>query len=139
LNTDASQLSTATTNGTILRLFNTTSGEQLLERRRGNSPCTVNWVNFDDENHCLALASDTKTIHLFKSDSSTQIGKGWLYDGADSFAQFYLSAQDTAAPACNFAVSHAGKLHVFCLGSRKYYCAAVREGQLQATHQVSLL
>ena len=65
LNKDGSILATASDKGTLIRLFNTATGEIIQELRRGTENAEIYSIAFDDTNRFLAVSSDRKTIHIF--------------------------------------------------------------------------
>ena len=65
LNKDGSILATASEKGTLIRLFDTTTGDIIKELRRGTENAEIYSVAFDDSNRFLAVSSDRKTIHIF--------------------------------------------------------------------------
>ena len=65
LNKDGSILATASEKGTLIRLFDTTTGDIIKELRRGTENAEIYSVAFDDTNRFLAVSSDRKTIHIF--------------------------------------------------------------------------
>ena len=65
LNKDGSILATASEKGTLIRLFDTSTGDIIKELRRGTENAEIYSVAFDDTNRFLAVSSDRKTIHIF--------------------------------------------------------------------------
>ena len=65
LNADGTLVATASQKGTIIRIFNTQSGERLQELRRGSEYAQIYSAAFDLKNTFLAISSDSGTIHLF--------------------------------------------------------------------------
>ena len=66
LNQAGTLLATASTQGTLLRVFDPKTGTQLGEFRRGSTPTTICDLSFDNESKYLTCASDKGTIHIFK-------------------------------------------------------------------------
>ena len=65
LNKDGTILATASDKGTLIRLFDTSTGEPIQELRRGSENADIFSIAFDDSNKFLAVSSDRKTIHIF--------------------------------------------------------------------------
>ncbi|KAF6021586.1 WDR45 [Bugula neritina] len=65
LNSDGSKVATASEHGTIIRLFNTTTKEKLLELRRGQDPARVFSISFSPDSSALCVTSDKGTVHIF--------------------------------------------------------------------------
>jgi WD40 repeat protein len=58
-------LVTASTKGTLLRVFNTETGEQIIELRRGADQAVITDVSIDPANKMVVCTSDKGTIHIF--------------------------------------------------------------------------
>ena len=68
LNRDGSILATTSEQGTLIRLFNTQSGEKVSEVRRGSEQALIKHLAFDwDTGSFLSCCSDKNTIHIFKT------------------------------------------------------------------------
>ena len=65
LNAEGSLLATASEKGTLIRLFNSHTGELLTELRRGSEKCTLYSVAFSSTSHWLLASSDRGTVHVF--------------------------------------------------------------------------
>lgn len=73
LSKEARMLATMSEKGTLIRLFNPESGEQLHELRRGSEPAIIHGLQFEHETSKFLLCSSNKdTIHVYNVDS---IGK----------------------------------------------------------------
>lgn len=66
LNYDGSKLATTSDRGTILRIFNTKTGENINEFRRGTGAALIYYLNFSFDDSYIALSSDHGTGHIFK-------------------------------------------------------------------------
>lgn len=65
LNLLGTKLATASERGTLIRVFDTTTGTKLTELRRGTNPATIYCINFDHDSSKLVVSSDHGTIHIF--------------------------------------------------------------------------
>lgn len=65
LSTDATLLATASEQGTLLRIFNTKTLDQLAEFRRGVDQAIIYRLAFSPGNRWLACTSDKGTLHIF--------------------------------------------------------------------------
>lgn len=60
-------LSTCSEKGTLIRIFNTTTGEPLKELRRGSDETVINWLNFSLNDNLILCRSAKGTIHIFNT------------------------------------------------------------------------
>jgi len=58
-------IATASTQGTLIRVFSLPQCEKLYDLQRGSSPCTIFSISFNYEATCIAVSSSKRTIHLF--------------------------------------------------------------------------
>lgn len=65
LNFEGTRLATASIKGTLIRVFDTTSGERLFELRRGAEKVDIHSISFSPNSEWLAVSSDKGTIHVF--------------------------------------------------------------------------
>jgi len=65
LNSDGTLLATASDKGTLIRIFDTLTGNMLQEVRRGSEKAVIYSLCFNAQSTLLACSSDRGTIHLF--------------------------------------------------------------------------
>ena len=65
LNFDGSRLATASETGTLIRIFDTSTGAALQEVRRGADKAEIYSLAFNQTSQWLACSSDRGTIHIF--------------------------------------------------------------------------
>ncbi|CAG9827591.1 unnamed protein product [Diabrotica balteata] len=65
LNQQGTRLATASYQGTLIRVWDTTSKNLLVELRRGSDPATVYCINFSRDSDYLCCSSDKGTVHIF--------------------------------------------------------------------------
>lgn len=65
LNFEGTLLATASDKGTIIRLFNPSTGEGLKELRRGSDKAEIYSISIDVESNWLGCTSDKGTVHIF--------------------------------------------------------------------------
>jgi WD40 repeat protein len=53
------------TQGTLIRVFDTASGNQLHELRRGSGEADITCINFSPDSTMLCVSSNHPTIHIF--------------------------------------------------------------------------
>ncbi|KAL3232300.1 Autophagy-related protein 18 [Nakaseomyces bracarensis] len=63
---DGSLIATASDKGTIIRVFNTSTGSKLYQFRRGTYPTKIYSLSFSQDNMFLTVTCSTKTVHIFK-------------------------------------------------------------------------
>lgn len=68
-------LATASSKGTIIRVFNTKTGQRVYQFRRGSYPARIHCLNFSLRDDLLAASSDSGTTHIFKLQN-TKISEG---------------------------------------------------------------
>lgn len=73
LSHDGRLLATASTKGTLVRIFNTHDGTLLQELRRGSDRAEIYSLSFSSPSQWLAVSSDRGTIHVF--GLKTNLGK----------------------------------------------------------------
>lgn len=66
LNNSGSLVATASTRGTIIRVFEVNSGDRLYEFRRGSTPTGICTIRFHPSSRWLAAASSHGSIHIFR-------------------------------------------------------------------------
>ncbi|KAH7427604.1 hypothetical protein KP509_10G051600 [Ceratopteris richardii] len=95
LSHDVSLLATASTKGTLIRLFNTTDGTKVQELRRGVDRADIHSIAFSTPSYWLVVSSDKGTIHLFcLNDPSSLKGRGG--GSTSSYVSFPLSLSSNA-------------------------------------------
>lgn len=65
LNLQGTRLATASEKGTLIRVFDTASGQIINELRRGANAANIYCINFNHDSTCLCVSSDHGTIHIF--------------------------------------------------------------------------
>ena len=65
-------LATCSEKGTIVRLYEVSTGKKLNEFRRGSDPVHITCLEFNDNASVLLVSSDKGTIHLFNTEISDE-------------------------------------------------------------------
>ncbi len=87
LNADGSRLATASERGTLIRVWDTLTGDKVHEFRRGLEVVTITSLTFDLDTTRLVVCSDKGTAHVFslirdtKAEDSTNRKSTLLYIG----------------------------------------------------------
>ncbi len=76
LNYDGTKLATASEKGTLIRIFDTTTGANLQEVRRGAGNADIYSICFNSTSQWLAVSSDKGTIHVFSLNKAKANGGG---------------------------------------------------------------
>uniref|UniRef100_A0A224XML6 WD repeat domain phosphoinositide-interacting protein 3 n=1 Tax=Panstrongylus lignarius TaxID=156445 RepID=A0A224XML6_9HEMI len=65
LNLHGTRLATASEKGTLIRIFDTSTGDKLMELRRGANTAQIYCINFNQDSTWLCVGSDHGTVHIF--------------------------------------------------------------------------
>ncbi|XP_035891621.1 WD repeat domain phosphoinositide-interacting protein 3 [Anopheles stephensi] len=65
LNLQGTRLATASDRGTLIRIFDTSSGAKVAELRRGSNQAKIYCINFNHQSTSVVVSSDHGTIHVF--------------------------------------------------------------------------
>ncbi|XP_060521844.1 WD repeat domain phosphoinositide-interacting protein 3 isoform X2 [Cylas formicarius] len=68
LNLQGTRLASASEKGTLIRVFDTCSGERIAELRRGAHQANIYCINFNHTSTLLCVSSDHGTVHIFALD-----------------------------------------------------------------------
>jgi len=107
LSPDGSLVATASVKGTLIRIFETHTGKQVNEVRRGAEKAKICDIIIDPENQYLSCSSDTGTVHIFSIASKEVENKksvfsslgGSYFSSQWSFGQFKVND-----PRCKIAL-----------------------------------
>lgn len=66
LNNKGTILATASNKGTLIRLFETSTGKLIQELRRGSTVATIQFITFSPNSKYLCVSSDRDSIHIFE-------------------------------------------------------------------------
>ncbi|CAB3396548.1 unnamed protein product [Caenorhabditis bovis] len=72
-NSDGTKLATASTKGTVIRVYGVPHGERLFEFRRGMSRyVSIHSLAFSPDSNYLCSSSNTETVHVFKLEKTEE-------------------------------------------------------------------
>jgi len=72
LNLDGTLLATASDKGTLIRIWDTATGNKIQEVRRGGDKATIYSIAFSHDNQFICTSSDKGTIHIFCLDENIE-------------------------------------------------------------------
>jgi len=143
LNLDGTRLATASEQGTVIRVWDTNTGEQVAKLRRGKDRAEINCLTFSKDSAWLCVSSDKGTVHVFglggtKGPDEAKIQKSRLsfmtgflptslddYVGSDfSYAQLHLGIPQSI---CAFGENNS-VIVIGADGSFYKYCFDEQEG-----------
>ena len=70
VNPDGTLIASASVKGTVIKIFNSDTGELLQNLRRGSNTATITGIVFHPALPIIACASDRESIHLFEIQQS---------------------------------------------------------------------
>ncbi|XP_077980014.1 WD repeat domain phosphoinositide-interacting protein 3 [Glandiceps talaboti] len=91
LNLQGSKLATASDKGTLIRVFDTCTGSQLQELRRGSGSASIYCINFNQDSSLLCVSSDHGTVHIFALEDPKKNKQSSL--ASASFLPKYFSSK----------------------------------------------
>ena len=81
LNFDGTRLATASDKGTLIRLWDTHTGEPLRELRRGTDRAEIYCISFNLASTFLACSSDKGTVHIFSlAETNSRTNPGFQHN-----------------------------------------------------------
>jgi len=72
LNLQGTRIASASEKGTLIRVFDTATGQMLNELRRGANTAQIYCINFNHDSTWLCVSSDHGTVHVFSVDDQNQ-------------------------------------------------------------------
>lgn len=92
VNQQGTLIATASSKGTLIRVWDTTRRNQLVELRRGSDPATLYCINFSMGSEYLCCSSDKGTVHIFAL-KDTELNKRSTWRGMGPFLGDYVQSQ----------------------------------------------
>ncbi|KAK6169147.1 WD repeat domain phosphoinositide-interacting protein 3 [Patella vulgata] len=91
MNLQGTRLATASEKGTLIRVFDTSTGTQLHELRRGANSANIYCINFSHDSSLLCVSSDHGTVHIFSTEDPKKNKQSSL--ASASFLPKYFSSK----------------------------------------------
>ena len=104
-NTDATLFATASTKGTVIRVFSIPSAQHLMTFRRGSYSCTINSLCFSPCSKYLSAGSSSGTVHIFSLESNKDGDKSSSSSDKPKAASVFSISNILPEPAQEFAES----------------------------------
>ena len=149
LNTDGSRLATASERGTLIRVWDTMTGDKVHEFRRGLEVVTITSLTFDLDTTRLVVCSDKGTAHVFSlmRDKANNRKSTLLYIGGylpEYFSSEWSSVSFEVPPGsiCTFSNNSIDTVYAITPNSRflKYtYDTETATGQCVETIDINRL
>ena len=102
LNNQGTIVATASEKGTLIRLFDSQTRQQLVELRRGTDAAVLHCINFNKDSSYLCAASDKGTVHIFAL-KDTALNRRSAFAKAGKVAPF-KKYTDSQWSFCHFTV-----------------------------------
>lgn len=140
LSRDGKLLATASGKGTLVRIFNTLTGDQLNEVRRGADQAVISDISFDPDNKFVAVASDKGTIHLYNiNDEGNQKSSFSALSGLVSyFGSKWSASQMRIGDTYSKCALNNGKVFAITTAGN-YFVGQIEEGNIKVDKQYSLI
>jgi len=134
INQGGSLVATASSKGTLVRIWDTVRRVQLVELRRGADQARIYCINFSHSSEWLCCSSDKGTVHIFalqdyrlnKRSALASIGVGGAYAGSQWSLASFTVPQECAAICAFGTQSSVQHIYAVCMdGSfHKYHFSA---------------
>eukprot|EP00038_Savillea_parva_P003194 m.122221 g.122221 ORF g.122221 m.122221 type:complete len:350 (+) comp11100_c0_seq1:204-1253(+) len=136
LNRAGTYLATASEKGTLIRVFDTASGNQLHELRRGSGEADITCINFSPDNSMLCVSSNHPTIHIFALPAKGADSKGSTFLPSSLFSAKSVAKFTVSCPSSVCTFSNDGKtVIVICYDGTFYRCRFSSKGEPEMTIQ----
>ncbi|KAL1453254.1 hypothetical protein WDU94_007410, partial [Cyamophila willieti] len=127
LNQHGTRLATASYKGTLIRVFDTQTGNKLTELRRGANTASIYCINFNHDSSLLCVSSDHGTVHIFSVDSASNLNKQSSLASASFLPKYFASSwsfckfQIPADPPCIVAFGADSNSIIVICADGSYY------------------
>ncbi|XP_005656917.1 WD repeat domain phosphoinositide-interacting protein 3 isoform X1 [Sus scrofa] len=91
LNLQGTRIATASEKGTLIRIFDTSSGHLIQELRRGSQAANIYCINFNQDASLICVSSDHGTVHVFAAEDPKRNKQSSL--ASASFLPKYFSSK----------------------------------------------
>lgn len=105
LNLQGTRLATSSERGTLIRIFDTATGQKTAELRRGSNQAKIYCINFNQQSTSVVVASDHGTIHVFNLEEPSKDNPGL------QILPKYFSSHWSF---CKFSIPTGPSIHCIC-------------------------
>ncbi|KAK0043804.1 WD repeat domain phosphoinositide-interacting protein 3 [Biomphalaria pfeifferi] len=91
MNMQGTKLATSSEKGTLIRVFDTATGHQIHELRRGANSANIYCISFNSDSTMLCVSSDHGTVHIFSTEDEKKNKQSPL--ASASFLPKYFSSK----------------------------------------------
>ncbi|XP_059527600.1 WD repeat domain phosphoinositide-interacting protein 3 isoform X2 [Myotis daubentonii] len=91
LSLQGTRIATASEKGTLIRIFDTSSGHLIQELRRGSQAANIYCINFNQDASLICVSSDHGTVHIFAAEDPKRNKQSSL--ASASFLPKYFSSK----------------------------------------------
>jgi len=121
LNNNATRLATASDKGTLIRLWDTTTKQRLIEFRRGADPAQIYSIAFSRDSAFLAVTGDKGTLHLFALKDKV-LNKTSAFAKAGRVAMIPAQYTNSLWALATATIPEEVETHVTFIGGNKIVC-----------------
>jgi len=93
VNKEGTLVATCSETGTLINIFNTTTGKKLNELRRGSLSTKIHDLAFNTDSSCLACCSGNGTIHIFDLNNCENKNSVSVLSSCKDYLPVYFSSQ----------------------------------------------
>ncbi|KAK3801956.1 hypothetical protein RRG08_064550 [Elysia crispata] len=135
MNLQGTKLATASEKGTLIRIFDTATGSQLHELRRGANSAHIYCISFNSDSSLLCVSSDHGTVHIFSTEDEKRNKQSSLasatflpkyFSSKWSFSKFQV--QGAGPSICAFG-SESNTVIVICADGSYYKFVFTAKGE----------
>mmetsp|Transcript_25635 Transcript_25635/g.28516 ORF Transcript_25635/g.28516 Transcript_25635/m.28516 type:complete len:341 (+) Transcript_25635:20-1042(+) len=117
LSLDGKLLATSSDRGTLIRIWDTSTGQQLKELRRGAQTAEIQSIAFSEKSNLLCVTSDKGTVHLYNMGQVNRQSSLSFFRGVLPYLGSEWSVAQFSVPEPQSICAFQGDNNVIVLGS----------------------